>query len=203
MENEVQKTFVERHPWIKDFGGLLAFIVAVLVGTVLINTFIFRSFNVEGPSMEKTLYTGDRLIVDRVPVTLAELQNKQYVPNRGQIIVFKNPQYTAGNPDEYIVKRVIAFPGERVVLADGHYTVYNKDHPNGFNPDDANHGEPGSPTSGSGDWTVPDGTLFVSGDHRQGNYSYDSRNGLGFIPYYDVVGPVAMRIFPFTAIRTF
>lgn len=179
------------------------FIVAVLVGTVLINTFVFRSFNVEGPSMEKTLYTGDRLIVDRVPVTWAELQNKPYVPNRGQVIVFKNPQYTAGNPDEYIVKRVIAFPGERVVLASGHYTVYNGEHPNGFNPDDANHGEPGSPTSGEGDWTVPEGTLFVSGDHRQGNYSYDSRNGLGFIPYYDVVGPVAMRIFPFTGIRTF
>lgn len=199
----VQKSFTEKHPWLKDFGGLFLFVVAVLVGTVLINTFIFRSFNVEGPSMEKTLYTGDRLIVDRVPVTWAELQNKPYVPNRGQVIVFKNPQYTAGNPDEYIVKRVIAFPGERVVLADGHYTVYNSQHPNGFNPDDANHGEPGSPTSGSGDWTVPEGTLFVSGDHRQGNYSYDSRNGLGFIPYYDVVGPVAMRIFPFTGIRTF
>ena len=199
----VQKSFTEKHPWLKDFGGLLLFVVAVLVGTVLINTFVFRSFNVEGPSMEKTLYTGDRLIVDRIPVTWAELQNKPYVPNRGQVIVFKNPQYTAGNPDEYIVKRVIAFPGERVVLADGHYAVYNSQHPNGFNPDDANHGEPGSPTSGSGDWTVPEGTLFVSGDHRQGNYSYDSRNGLGFIPYYDVVGPVAMRIFPFTGIRTF
>ena len=199
----VQKSFTEKHPWLKDFGGLLLFVVAVLVGTVLINTFVFRSFNVEGPSMEKTLYTGDRLIVDRLPVTWSELQNKPYVPNRGQVIVFKNPQYTAGNPDEYIVKRVIAFPGERVVLAEGHYMVYNSQHPNGFNPDDANHGEPGSPTSGSGDWTVPEGTLFVSGDHRQGNYSYDSRNGLGFIPYYDVVGPVAMRIFPFTGIRTF
>jgi len=198
-----QTAFTQKHPWLRDFGGLLLFVIAVLVGTVLINTFVFRSFNVEGPSMEKTLYTGDRLIVDRLPVTWAELQNKPYVPHRGQVIVFKNPQYTAGNPDEFIVKRVIAFPGERVVLADGHYTVYNSEHPNGFNPDDANHGEPGSPTSGSGDWTVPEGTLFVSGDHRQGNYSYDSRNGLGFIPYYDVVGPVAMRIFPFTGIRTF
>jgi signal peptidase I len=199
----VEKTFIQRHPWLKDFGGLLFFVVAVLIGTVLINTFVFRSFNVEGPSMEKTLFTGDRLIVDRLPVTWAELQNKQYVPDRGQVIVFKNPQFTAGNPDEYIVKRVIAFPGERVVLADGHYTVYNSANPNGFNPDDANHGEPGSPTTGNVDVTVPTGTLFVSGDHRQGNYSYDSRNGLGYIPFYDVVGPVAMRIFPFTAIRTF
>lgn len=199
-----QQGFGFRHPWLKDFGGLLFFVIAVLVGTVLINTFVFRSFNVEGPSMEKTLYTGDRLIVDRLPVTIAEIQNKQYVPNRGQIIVFKNPQYTAGNPDEYIVKRVIAFPGERVVLKDGHYTVYNSAHPNGFNPDTTDkNGTPGSPTSGNVDVVVPTGTLFVSGDHRQGNYSYDSRNGLGYIPFYDVVGPVAMRIFPFTAIRTF
>lgn len=153
--------------------------------------------------METTLYTGDRLIVDRLPVTWSQLQNKQYVPNRGQIIVFKNPLYTVGNADEYIVKRVIAFAGERVVLKDGKYTVYNTANPNGFNPDDANHGEPGSPTSGEFDGIVPDGTLFVSGDHRQGNYSLDSRNGLGYIPLYDVVGPVSLRIFPFNKIRTF
>ncbi|MCA9334974.1 signal peptidase I [Candidatus Saccharibacteria bacterium] len=199
MEQKVSK----RAPWLKDFTSLLFFVVAVIIGTVLINTFIFRSFNVEGPSMETTLYTGDRLIVNRMPVTLAQLQNKQYVPDRGQIIVFKNPQYTAGSPDEYIVKRVIGFAGEHVVLKDGKYTVYNSEHPEGFNPDDANHGEPGSPTSGSADVVVPDGTLFVSGDHRQGNYSFDSRNGLGYVPLYDVVGPVSLRIIPITGIRAF
>lgn len=199
----MDESFSQRHPWLKDAAGLLLFGIAVLIGTVLINTYIFRSFNVEGPSMERTLQTGDRLIVDRIPVTWAQLQNKEYIPNRGQVIVFKNPLFTVGNPDEFIVKRVIAFAGERVVLKDGKYTVYNAEHPEGFNPDDANHGEPGSPTSGSVDVTVPDGTLFVSGDHRQGNYSYDSRNGLGYIPLYDVVGPVSARIFPFTGIRTF
>ena len=153
--------------------------------------------------MEKTLYTGDRLIVNRIPVTLAQLQNKPYIPERGEIIVFKNPLYNGNNVDEFIVKRVIAFPGERVVLKDGHYIVYNAASPGGFNPDDANHGEPGSPTSGSVDTTVPEGTLFVSGDHRQDNYSYDSRNGLGTVPFYDIVGPVGIRIFPFTAIRLF
>jgi signal peptidase I len=153
--------------------------------------------------METTLYTGDRLIVNRVPVTIAQLENKTYTPNRGQIIVFKNPRYTDGIGDEYIVKRVIGLPGERVVLKDGHYTVYNKENPKGFNPDDYNHGEPGSPTSGSGDWTVPNDSLFVSGDHRQDNFSYDSRNGLGYIPLYDVVGPVGFRMFPLNKIRTF
>lgn len=194
---------MQRHPFLKDVLNIGIFVVCVVIGTLLINAFVFRSFNVVGPSMETTLYTGDRLIVNRLPVTWAQIQNKTYVPARGQIIVFKNPKYATGLGDEYIVKRVIAFPGERVVLKDGHYTVYNIDHPLGFNPDDANHGEPGSPTSGTVDEVVPDNELFVSGDHRQGDFSLDSRNGLGTIPYYDVIGPVSMRIYPFNKLRTF
>lgn len=200
----MEVTFFRRHPLFKDAISITIFIACVLIGTLLINTFIFRSFSVVGPSMEKTLYTGDRLIVNRLPVTWAQLQNKSYIPERGQIIVFRNPQYTAGIGDEYIVKRVIAFSGERVVLRNGQYTVYNSDFPNGFNPDDKNNGEPGSFTSGTVDMKeVPNGELFVSGDHRQGSYSYDSRNGLGTIPLYDVVGPVSVRVFPFDKIRTF
>ncbi len=201
--NEMEASFFKRHPFFKDFAGLIIFAACVIAGTMLIQSFLFRSFNVEGPSMEKTLYTGDRLIVDRIPVTIAQLQNKAYIPDRGQVIVFKNPLYNAGTGDEFIVKRVIAFPGEHVVLKDGHYIVYNKAHPDGFNPDDANHGEPGSPTSGAVDEIVPDGTLFVSGDHRQDNFSFDSRNGLGTIPFYDVIGPVGVRVYPFNKIRTF
>jgi signal peptidase I len=199
----MESSFMQRHPFIKDTLGIFVFISCVLVGTILINAFIFRSFNVVGPSMQTTMYTGDRLIVNRLPVTWAQLQNKPYIPERGQIIVFKNPRYNVGTGDEYIVKRVIAFPGERVTVTDGVLTVYNSEHPNGFHPDDANHGEPGSPTSGSVDTTVTDGTLFVAGDHRQGDFSFDSRSGLGLIPYYDVVGPVKLRIYPFTSIRIF
>lgn len=149
------------------------------------------------------MYTDDRLIVNRLPVTWAHLFNSEYIPKRGQIIVFKNPHYNAGTGDEYIVKRVIAFPGERVVVKDGAITVYNDEFPNGFNPDDSNNGEPGSPTSGSVDTIVTEGTLFVSGDHREGDFSYDSRSGLGLIPYYDVVGPVGLRIYPLTKLRFF
>lgn len=194
---------MQRHPFIKDTLGIVTFIGCVLIGTILINAFIFRSFSVVGPSMQTTMYTGDRLIVNRLPVTWAQLQTKPYIPTRGQIIVFKNPHYDVSVGDEYIVKRVIAFPGERVTVADGILTVYNNEHPNGFHPDDANHGEPGSPTSGNVDATVTDGTLFVAGDHRQGNFSRDSRSGLGLIPYYDVVGPVKFRIYPFTAMHAF
>jgi len=198
----MQPSFFERHPRIKDVLNLVVFIALVAAGTLIINTFVFRSFSVLGPSMEQTFYTGDRLIVNRLPITWSQLQNKQYVPERGQIIVFKNPHFVTGEPDEYIVKRVIAFPGERVVVKDGILTVYNSENPNGFRPDDLHKG-PGSPTSGDVDTIVSDQTIFVAGDHRQGNYSYDSRSGLGTIPFVDVIGPVSMRIFPFTKIGLF
>lgn len=191
----------------KDALGIIVFIVCVLVGTLLINTYIFRSFNVLGPSMEETMHTGDRLIINRLPVTMAQLQNKPYIPERGQIIVFKNPKYNPSTGDEYIVKRVIAFPGERVTVKDGVLTVYNAAHPTGFHPDELQKDDPGShpgsPTSGSVDTVVTDETLFVAGDHREGDYSYDSRSGLGLIPYYDVIGPVALRIYPLNKVRAF
>lgn len=199
----MQASYLERHPFFKDAIGVIIFVICVIIGTVFINNFIFRSFNVEGPSMEPTLYTGDRLIVNRLPVSWAQLQNKDYIPKRGQVIVFKNPRFVAGVGEEYIVKRVIAFEGERVVLKDGKFMVYNVEQPGGFNPDDMNNGEPGSPTTGEVDMVVPDGTLFVSGDHREGSFSYDSRNGLGTVPYYDVIGPVSIRLFPFTKMRFF
>jgi signal peptidase I len=200
----VQTHFFDRHQGFKDAFGVVLFVTCVIIGTLFINTFIFRSFNVEGRSMEETMHDGDRLIVNRLPVTWAQLQNKPYVPERGEIIVFKNPAFDEVNQrEEYIVKRVIAFEGEQVILEGGHYTVFNRERPEGFNPDDSNNGEPGTPTSGEIDTTVPEGTIFVSGDHRQGSNSLDSRNGLGFIPLYDVIGPVSLRIFPFGQMRGF
>ncbi len=196
-----------RHPRLKDAISFIGFIVLVLVGTVLINTFVFRSFSVLGHSMDNTLADGQRLIVNRLPITGAQLANKQYIPDRGQIIVFKNPRYTIGSPDEYIVKRVIAFPGERVTVSEGVLTVYNATYPTGFHPDDQYRKDgagPQSPTSGDGlDVTVPDGTIFVAGDNRIDNNSYDSRTGLGTIPTFDIVGPVSLRVFPFTQMRSF
>lgn len=199
----MEANFLQRHPLVKDALSIILFIICVIVGTLLINTYVFRSFSVLGPSMEKTLYTGDRLIVNRLPVTWSQLQNKQYIPERGQVIVFKNPNFSLGSVDEFVVKRVVAFPGERVTVKDGVVAVYNTEHPDGFNPDDANHGEPGSPTSGDVDTIVAKDTLFVMGDHRQGQFSCDSRECMGTIPYYDVIGPVSLRIFPFNAIRGF
>ncbi len=187
---------------IKDVLNVIVFVVSVMAGTIFINTFIMQSFSVLGPSMESTLYTNDRLVINRIPATIASIQRKPYIPARGQVIVFRNPSLQSDTSDEFIVKRVIAFAGERVTVIDGTLTVYNPEHPDGFQPDTTTSG-PSSPTSGQVDMVVPDDTLFVAGDHRQDGYSLDSRNGLGAIPLYDVVGPVSIRIFPFDKIRTF
>lgn len=193
----------KRKNFLKDIGGVILFLVLVLLGYLLINNFVFRSFNVEGPSMEETLYTGDKLIVNKVPVTFANLQGKDYVPKRGQVIVFKNPDFSLQGRDEYVVKRVIAFSGEKVVVIKGNVTIYNKTHPGGFNPDKITADKEGSPTSGDVERTVASGEIFVMGDHRTGNFSLDSRNGLGTIPLNHVVGPVGFRIFPFQDFRNF
>ena len=196
--------FLQRHQGLRDALNFIGFVALVLIGTLLINQFIFRSFNVVGPSMESTFYTGDRLIVDRLPVTWANIQGKSYIPQRGQIIIFKNPRYVQGQEEKYIVKRVIAFEGERVTVKDGVLKVYNEENPNGFEPDELNtNGTPGSPTSGTVDEVVAEGTVFVAGDHREGNYSFDSRSGLGTIPYYDIIGPVSFRIWPLNGISSY
>lgn len=199
----MKTTFLQRHPVLKDAIGLVGFIIAVVVGTVILNSFVFRSYNVVGGSMENTLHSDDRILVNRMPVTIAHLQNKEYVPERGQIIVFTNPNGNSIEKDKYIIKRVIAFADERVVVKGGVLTVYNDEHPSGFEPDLGFHGEPKKHTDGDVDIVVPEGEIFVSGDNRENGNSYDSRNGLGTIPLYDVVGPAGMRIFPFDKIRLF
>lgn len=199
----MEASFFTRHPFLKDGINIVIFIILVVIGTTLVNSFVFRSFNVVGPSMRPTMETGDRLIVNRLPVTFAQLQNQPYVPERGQVIVFKNPQFNVGMEDEYIVKRVIGLPGERVVLDNGVFTVFNNDNPNGINPDADLTDTPAGPAVGAIDTVVPLGELFVVGDNRVGNNSYDSRGGLGTIPLYDVIGPVGLRVFPFTDVRSF
>lgn len=202
----MEASFIERHPHVRDGLHFAVFVICVVIGTVLINTFIFRSFNVSGHSMEKTLQDGDRLIVNRIPATLAQLQNKKYTPERGQIIVFRNPRYVDGMVDAYLVKRVIAFAGERVVVKDGTVTIYNDDYPGGhiYDADFQKNGlGPLSPSSGDADMIVPEDTVFVAGDNRIGGNSYDSRVGLGTIPLFDIVGPVSLRIYPFNKFSTY
>ncbi len=72
----MEASFFTRHPLLKDLLSLIIFVICVVIGTILINSFVFRSYNVVGPSMESTMYTGDRLIVNRLSVTWAAIQGK-------------------------------------------------------------------------------------------------------------------------------
>ena len=213
MNNQV--SFVRRHPILKDILSLIIFIFFVILGTYLLNTYIMRSYNVVGASMENTLHGKDRLIVNRAAVSFSHFLGKPYIPERGQIIVFLNGDASgpltcgieASMRDQYIIKRVIAFPGERVVVKDGKLTVYNQEHPEGFNPDDTTRKSdtdgPKKYTAGEVDMIVPNDEIFVAGDNREGTHSYDSRYGLGTIPYCRIVGPVILRLYPFDKIRLF
>lgn len=222
----MEPTFWQKHPLLKDLLSLGGFIVIIILGTLFLNTYIYRSYNVVGGSMENTLHGDDRVVVNRAAVSWAHFTGQEYIPDRGQIIVFLNEdadkvaEYRAAgveNPmtcdvpsnvnDQYIIKRVIAFPGERVTVKDGVMTIYNDEHPDGFVYDNewrtSETDGPKEHTSGEVDTVVPAGELFVSGDNRVDNNSWDSRNGLGTIPYCRIIGPVAFRLFPLDKMRTF
>lgn len=183
-------------------GGVFSFILTAVTAVILVqlvNTFFYQSYKVFGESMYPTLEQDNRLIIAKIGKTFARIKGRKFQPKRGEIVVFTDPQ----SPDIQLIKRVIGMPGERVVVKNEHITVYNKEHPNGFNPDDAPYGKVLPPTSGNTDITVPEGHIFVSGDNREGGNSLDSRNQLGTVPEELIVGTLTLRFFPFNTARFF
>lgn len=173
---------------------------------LILTLFVFQSYQVDGPSMETTLQNNDRLIVWKAARTWARISGKQYVPNRGDVIIFNEPGLGAigdGDDNKQLVKRVIGLPGDKVVIKDGTITIYNKTYPNGFKPDKTMAYGAGNhipETDGDGTYTLEANQLFVCGDNRPN--SLDSRI-FGPITTDQVVGKLVARILPLSNTKLF
>lgn len=175
----------------EKFSTFFLFLGA-FVAALLLNTFVFQSYEVDGRSMEPTLQNNDRLIIYKLDRTISSISRKPYIPHRGDVVVFHKPS----SATEQLIKRVVGLPGDRVVVKNEKITIYNTQNPNGFNPDDAPYGAILPPTSGNVDVTVKEGEIFVCGDNRIPGASLDSRSVLGNVPVDKIVGKLVFRYLP-------
>lgn len=159
-------------------------LLAALIISLLIVTFVGQRTEVEGESMESTLYNGDNLIVDKISYRFRE-------PERFDVIVF--PAHY--NSKVYLVKRVIGLPGETVYIdPEGNIYVDDVLLEEQFGKEVImSAGKASEPI------TLMDDEYFVMGDNR--NHSLDSRDYMvGNIKREDIIGRAWMRIYPFDKI---
>lgn len=206
MPEEEQKTVTggnDAKEGAKSIISTIAVLIAAPLIAIFITTYVFQSYEVDGPSMQTTLEDNDRLIVFKLPRTIARITKKDYLPGRGDIIIF-NREGTfdpAVHREKQLIKRIIGLPGERVVVDEGKITVYNDESPDGFSPDnDEAYSDAITYTPGKVDLTVPAGEVFVAGDNRSN--SLDSRS-FGTIPARDIVGKLIVRLLPINSARGF
>jgi signal peptidase I len=171
--------------------GCLVEVVETLILTLVIffviQNFIAQPYQVQQQSMERTLEPKQYVLVDKLTPRWDEY-------NRGDIIVFKPADSTTVDPTPFI-KRVIGEPGDTVEIRDDGFVYINGlklDEPYTFkNDEDVN--EPTEQLSDQNRWVVPEGELFVMGDHRMA--SQDSRS-FGPIEIETVVGRAFLRYWP-------
>ncbi len=172
--------------------AILALLVLVILHAVLYN------YEVEGASMEPSLYDGQRLSVnkavyfridtrslDRLIPFVQWKENRLlypfHPPRRGELIIFHPPSDVKRD----FIKRVIATPGETVEIKAGKVYV-----------NDVELNEPylnETPSYTLAAQTVPEGHYFVLGDNR--NNSSDSHIW-GMVPYQNVIGKAWLCYWP-------
>lgn len=150
-------------------------LIAVVLAYILNSTIIVNA-QVTSGSMETTVMTGDRVIINRLAYSFGD-------PQRGDIIMFKCPDY----PKEDWFKRVIGLPGETVTVADGKVYIDGTALEESYLT---------VVTEGTfGPYVVPEGHYFLMGDNR--NDSNDSRYWKN--PYVNkdlIVGKAVFDYFP-------
>lgn len=170
-------------------------ICIALVVAILINAYVFRISEVNGPSMQSTLYEGDMVYLSRLPYLFGE-------PERGDIVVLDSSsthrnffmefqeslQYNVVSQNifgvkptkKYWIKRVIGLPGDTIESRNG------KLYRNG-EPLQEDYVKDNTYVYQDFSVTVSEGYVFVMGDNR-GN-SRDSRD-IGPVPIDNLLGKV-------------
>lgn len=179
MENLNQEPLVEEvkpaeEPtnWKRFFLDIVETLVLAVVLFVGINAVSAR-VRVDGFSMRPTLEDGEFVLVSKLSYMFGEFE-------RGDIIVFHFPL----NPEEELVKRIMGLPGDQIVVRDNQ--VY-------LNGQLLSENYIAQAPLYSGEWTVPEGQLFVLGDNR--NNSNDSKDW-GLLPQENVVGKAILIYWP-------
>lgn len=162
-------------------GGIIGF-------AWLFSTLILQQFVIPSNSMEQTLQVGDRVVVNHTAYWFNPVV-------AGDLVVF-NGRDSLSTEDKDFVKRVVGTAGDRVTCCDsnGMITI------NGEPLNESSYLYPGdSPSDFEFDVQVPDGKLWVLGDHR--SESADSRTQLGapgggFVSTSQVKGQVIAILWP-------
>ena len=176
MQEQEKQTAKGRdlYEWVQSLVGSVLVVVAIF-------TFVIRMMGVDGHSMLNTLQHGDRLLV----VNSMLYHDYKY----GDIVILrKNGVFD----DDPIVKRVIAVEGQTVDIDFAEGIVYV----DGEALEEDYIREPTYTAEGTEfPLTVPEGSIFVMGDNRNG--SSDSRDyRLGTVDTRYVIGKAALLIFP-------
>jgi signal peptidase I len=170
---------MKKSEWL-SWGKALLFAIGI---AFIVRSFFFAPYIVEGASMEPTLHDQEKIFVKKTSHF-----------NRGDIIIIKGK-------DENYVKRVIGFPGDKIVMKNDQLFINDVLVKESYLAQNRKFAKQiGNQLTGDfGPITVPQDKYFVMGDNRL--YSMDSRNGLGFIQKSQIVGQTEFVFFPFTHIR--
>ena len=190
----------------------LLYLAGLLIAVFAIRAFIFEPIRVDGESMQNTLQDNERCFAEKVSLWFAS-------PKAGDIVIVHYPN----RGKDTFVKRVVATAGQTVKIVKGsskgaETAVYvdgvaldESAYKDGFRLDENWNYTTIQPVPGESyysydaehdtyECTVPEGCVFVMGDHRTN--SHDSRSGdVGPIPLYNVIGRVRGVIYPFDKLR--